>query len=153
MPENMDEFNMCRKWPPMTKEFVMGTVRCNYCHNRGHMKFNCCKRLKLCFACHVPGHYIAQCEQPWRLRIQGANINRTRKLWCWNCNGHGHQKWQCLQGRQEHSNHRQCPRVAATARKLPVFGTTTVHKYEASYEQENLLRCSMQKMKLPCCLY
>ena len=79
MPENMEEFNMCRKWALMTKEFVMATVRCNYCHKRGHMKSNCCKRLKPCFACHVPGHYVAQCEQPWRLRIQRANGNITRQ--------------------------------------------------------------------------
>ena len=47
-------------------------VQCNYCHRWGHMKFTCYRRLKVCFGCHLPGHYLVNCEQKFRQPTQFA---------------------------------------------------------------------------------
>ena len=37
---------------------------CNYCNKWGYVKSSCYRLLKVCFACHWPGHYVANCV--WR---------------------------------------------------------------------------------------
>ena len=136
-------------------------MQCNYCHRWCHMKFTCCRRLKVCFGCHLHGHYVANCVQGFWQRTQFpalhlverqrscGDVNRARK----HRQGYTAGSWvsnmsRCGAGR--HGRRVSNPHVgespsrgiigaAAASCKSQWVGPTTACKNRATAEQLSLL--------------
>ena len=137
-------------------------IQCNYCHRWGHMKFTCYRRLKVCFGCHLPGHYVANCEQKFRQPTQfAARCLFVRDKFCGGGN-RAREHWQGYTAESGFSNMPRCeaslhgrrvanPRdvgaapsreimgVVAASCKSQWVGPTTVCKYRATAEQANFV--------------
>jgi hypothetical protein len=75
---------------PYVDEMVNFDARCSFCDRMGHIVNNCRKRLKQCFICGSPNHFVSRC--PRRDRDNAASVRRRPSL-----------QPPCVRGTQDHA--------------------------------------------------